>query len=95
MKNPLPEDIIKKVVDAFGVDKDTINDKNIRNTAARKAAIYLVHRYSGLSNEEVGKMFGGIHYSAVSKASSRFEEELGNNKKLVKVIKEIESIVKT
>jgi len=95
LKSPSPEYIIKKVADVFGVDRDLINDKNIRNNAARKAAIYLAHRYSGLSNEEVGKMFGGIHYSSVSKVSARFEDELGNNKKLAKVIKEIESIVKT
>lgn len=82
LRSPLPEDIIKKVADAFGVDRDVINDKDIRNNAARKAAIYLVYRYSGLSNEEVGKIFGGIHYSAVSKVSARLKEELGNNRKL-------------
>ncbi len=95
LRSPSPEDIIKKVADAFGGDRDIINDKNIRNNAARKAAIYLVYRYSGLSNEEVGKIFGGIHYSAVSKVSARLKEELGNNRKLAKVIREIESNVKT
>ena len=95
LKSPSPEDIIKKVADVFGVDRDVINDKNIRNNVARKAAVYLVHRYSGISNEEAGKIFGGIHYSAVSKVSARLKEEFGNNKGLAKAIKEIELNVHT
>ncbi len=46
LKSPSPEDIIiKKVADAFGGARDIINDKDIRNNAARKAAIYLESVY--------------------------------------------------
>ena len=39
-------------------------------------ALYLVKRYSGLSNGEVGSLFGGIPSSGVTKASGRVEEKM-------------------
>ena len=95
LKNPSPEDIIEKVVEVFGVDRNLINEKNIRGNAARKAAIYFVQRYCDLRNEETGRLFGEIHCSAVSKVSARFKEELANNKELAKLARKVESIVKT
>lgn len=95
LKSPSPEDIIKKVVETFGVDRNLINGKNIRGNVARKAAIYLVHRYCNLSNDETGKIFGNIQCSAVSKVSMRFKEQLANNKSLSKIMRRIESNVKT
>jgi hypothetical protein len=43
-----------------------------------KAAIYLSHRFSGISLKEIGKHFG-IKESAVSQASRRFESALSLN----------------
>src|SRR3990170_6327758 len=68
---PDPDKIIKEVATTFGIDKDIIEGKGQRNNMARNAAIYFVQRYTGLKNEEIGDIFGGIHYSAVSKASWR------------------------
>jgi len=42
---------------------------------ARKAALYLCHRFSGRSLREIGRHFG-IGESAVSQASRRFEQNL-------------------
>lgn len=95
LKSPLPEDIIEKVAKAFGVNRDLIKEKNIRGNVARKAAIYLVQRYCNLRNDETGKIFGDLHCSAVSKVSTRFKEELANNKALAKITRRVESIVKT
>jgi hypothetical protein len=53
------------------------------------------HRYGGLGNMEVEKIFGGIHYSAVSKASERLKEEMTSDKKLVNLMNEIISQFKT
>jgi REP element-mobilizing transposase RayT len=47
---------------------------------ARKAAIYLSHRYSGRSLREIGREFG-IGESAVSQASRRFETEMTGSRK--------------
>ena len=54
-----------------------------------------MQRYAGLSNEEVGKLFGELHYSAVSKASARLRKNVERDKKLSKIIQRIDSHFKT
>ncbi|MCL4469116.1 MAG: hypothetical protein M1591_09310 [Deltaproteobacteria bacterium] len=44
---------------------------------------------------ERGKIFGGIHYSALRKAFVRFEAELVTNASLATTIRALESHVKT
>jgi len=48
-----------------------------------------------VGNAEVGKIFGGIHYSGVSKASERLMEEMTSDKKLMNLVSEIISQFKT
>jgi hypothetical protein len=48
-----------------------------------------------VGNAEVGKIFGGIHYSGVSKASERLREEMTSDKKLMNLVSEIISQFKT
>ncbi len=45
--------------------------------------------YSGLKNEEIGKLFGEIHYSAVTKASARLTERMEKDRKLRKRVQEL------
>jgi len=68
--------------------------RGIRGNTARNVAIYMAKRYCGLSNQEIGNIFGGIHHSAVSKVSSRLEEKIKKDKKLNIFIEEIKSHVK-
>ena len=49
---------------------------------------------TGLSTVEIGKIFGGIHFSAVSKAVVRVKEEMTSDRKLMKVIEELNCRVK-
>jgi len=65
---PQPDEMIKIVARACKVKEEAIKDTGNRNNRARKIAIYLVQRHTGLSNNEIGTLFGGIHYSAASKA---------------------------
>lgn len=63
-----------------------------RSEYIRKAAIYLSHRYSGLSLKEIGREYG-IGESAVSQTSRRFEQEMTSDKRLKsKVMKVIKSL---
>jgi putative transposase len=55
---------------------------------AKKAAIYLSHKFSGLSLNEIGKQFG-IRESAVSQASRRFESAISENAGLRKKVKKV------
>jgi len=44
---------------------------------------------------EVGRLFGGIHYSAVSKASWKLKEQMTCDKKLADLVGKIISQFKT
>lgn len=94
MTLPNPGDVIKEVAKAFGTDEEQIKEKGRKDNTARKAAIYFMQRYSGLSNEEIGKIFGGIHFTAVSKASERLKKEMAVDRKLASRIGEINSCFK-
>ncbi len=95
VKKPLSEDIVKAVARVFGVKDKVIKSKGGRGNIARVVAMYIVQRYAGISNEDIGKIFGGIHYSAVSKASARLKERMASDEKLLKLVKNISSHVKT
>lgn len=94
MALPNPGDVIKEVAKAFGTDEEVLKEKGRKDNTARKAAMYFVQRYSGLSNEEIGKIFGEIHFSAVSKASQRLKKEMADDRKLAKRIEKINSSFK-
>jgi putative transposase len=94
IKRPSVEEIIKATARCFHTKEETIGNLGGRGNPGRRAALYLLHRYSGLSNEEIGKRFGGIHPSAVSKAARRFKEEMKKDNNLLKCVEELESIVK-
>jgi chromosomal replication initiation ATPase DnaA len=61
MKGSPPEEVIRAVAKAFGVKEGEVQSKRSRWNTARKGAMYLSQRYSGVGNVEVGKIFGGIH----------------------------------
>jgi len=72
-----------------------LQGKGGRANTARKEALYLAQRYTGLSNKTIGDLFGGIHYSAVSKASARLREEMISDQRLSKLVDELDSHFKT
>lgn len=94
MALPNPGDVINEVARAFGTDEELLKEKGRKDNMARKAAIYFGQRYSGMSNEEVGKIFGGIHFSAVSKATDRLKKEMVDDRNLSELIGKINSSFK-
>jgi REP element-mobilizing transposase RayT len=89
-----PEEIIKEVAQTFGIKEGEVLYRG-KKEEGRKVAVYLIKRYSGLSNKEIGEIFGGIHYSSISKISIRLKDEMARNKDLDSLVKRIESNVKT
>ena len=73
---PRAEEIISAVATVLGMDKAMITGRGRKGNQARELALYLAKRYSGLSNGEIGSLFGGIHSSGVTKASGRVEEKM-------------------
>ncbi|MEW6162909.1 MAG: transposase [Nitrospirota bacterium] len=89
-----PEEIIKEVAKTFGIKEGEVLNRG-KNEEGRKIAIYLIQRYSGLSNKKIGEIFGGIHYSSISKISMRLKEQMARDKNLHRLVKRVESNVKT
>jgi REP element-mobilizing transposase RayT len=87
------EDVVRAVAGVFGVEGDEIKRKGSRDNRARNVTVYLVKRYSGLSNKEIGEIFGRVHYSAVSKVSARVEREMVGDKRLSKLVEALISKV--
>jgi chromosomal replication initiation ATPase DnaA len=47
--------------------------------------------HTGFSNEVIGRLFGGVHYSVVSKAADRVREEMLKDKELSKLVSRLDS----
>jgi putative transposase len=95
MEYPLLDEVVRRVARAFKIDEEVIRAKGGRANTARRVALYLAQRYTGLSNKAIGDLFGGIHYSAVSKASGRLREEMISDQRLSKLVNELDSHFKT
>jgi chromosomal replication initiation ATPase DnaA len=65
-----------------------------RGNTARQVALYLSHRQTGLGNETIGKYFGIMPPSSVSKASARVKDEMLKDKRQSTLVHDIASIVK-
>ncbi len=85
-----PHTILKITAEEFGMTPDELKTKGVH----RDTAIYLVRRYSGLGNNGTGELFGGMHYTAVSRLCTGFSKELDKDKKLKRKVETILSRIK-
>lgn len=83
------EDVIAAVAERLGKSEQKIREVGTRNNAARKICLYLLRRLTDISNEEIGGYFG-IGYTAVSQTTSRLKMEMKENRKLKKVVQDME-----
>jgi REP element-mobilizing transposase RayT len=56
--------------------------KKGKNSVGRAMLMEFLYRFSQITQPEIGKMVGGVDYSAVSQARSRLRKRLGKDKKL-------------
>ena len=80
--------IVKSVAKRFKVTLESLYKDKSRPLTARQIAIYLLRRYSTLTNREIGKKFG-IGHSAVSKAGLHIERLMVHNLGLKREIEQI------
>lgn len=83
------KDILTAVSKKYALDLTGANKLKNKKSEGKKIAVYLLQRYSGLSNVEIGQIFG-ISFSAVSKATASIESLMVEDKGLKK---EIEGLV--
>lgn len=84
------ENIIEKVSFTFGVTPEQIKserrDANINS--ARQAAMYIIREITGLSQDEVGKVFGRNH-STVNSSLKNVQQKMSSDSKYKNLINEI------
>lgn len=71
-------DVVKEVAKYYGKNLEELYTFNKRPVIERKIAVYLSRRLTGLTNNEIGKVFG-ISYSAVSKIVNNIEGLIEKN----------------
>lgn len=82
------EEIIDFLEHHFGISREKIRENKYSDL--RRIAIYLIKKNTGVTNSEIGNLFGGITYSAVAKSYERFKKAIRKNEKLKKEINKIE-----
>ncbi|MDW7711601.1 MAG: transposase [Deferrisomatales bacterium] len=71
-----------------GIEKDVSGRLGDDHRAARRLALYVSHRYSGLPLREIGERFG-VGASGVSQASRRVEAQMSSAPELRRVVEEV------
>jgi len=83
-----PENVIQGVCGYFKITPDELRGKR---TDYHKIAIYLVKRFTGMTNQQIGGLFGGLTYSAVAKTYERFALKLAKDESLKRELESISS----
>jgi chromosomal replication initiation ATPase DnaA len=76
-----PEQVLAAVAAALECDIEELTRRGKRSPE-RGMAMELVHRLCGLSQPEIGKLFGGLDYSSVSVNRKKFLSALDHDKHL-------------
>lgn len=82
------DEILSAIYEHYGVTLEEIAGN--RRSQARNAAIYLLKKYTGATNTEIGELFEGLSYSAIAKISQNFSKQLANDGDIQCVIKKIQ-----
>ena len=80
------ERIIDAVSDHFEVSQeDVFKDKGER----RNIAVYLIKKWTSVTNGQIADMFGGVSFSAIAKANERFSVKIKKDRTLRKAVDKI------
>jgi len=77
------EETIDMMCAHYGVTREELTR---RSSEARNACIYLLKKHTCASNGEIGEMFGGLTYSAVTKISQAFAKRMEEDRKLREMV---------
>ena len=89
IKNAIdPETIIDAVADYYKIDVEQARYGRKRPLTAKAMAIYLLRRKTGLTNFQIGEMFGMKH-STVSMAALGFEKKIVQDKRIKAAVDQI------
>lgn len=83
-----PQEVINVVADYFKLDAGQMCKSKKRPMTAKKAALYLLRRKTGLTNAQIGELFD-MKLAAVSRAVLIFEREIRRNEELNEMLSQI------
>ena len=93
VKNTIgPQEIITVVADYFKLDPEQMRKGRSRPMTAKRTAIYLLRRKTGLTNAQIGELFD-MKPAAISKAAINFELKMKKDIGLMKAVERISSKV--
>lgn len=81
------DEILSALCEHYEVGMDEVSRN--KRSEARNAGVYLLKKYTGATNSEIGVLFGGISYSAVAKIYGNFSRQLVDCKELQGRIKKL------
>lgn len=82
--------IVNAVSNYFGIEKEVVvNDRK----EYRNICIYIMKKYTGMTNSQIGQVFNGLSFSAVSKAFQRETKAIKENRAMRKRVNKIISIL--
>ena len=85
-----PVAIEAAVCETFGVSPAVLRERGRWHNEARAAAIYLCRKWSGQSQVELGRRFGGVGGAAISRTACEIAARLPRDRRLVRLLNECE-----
>jgi len=91
LKAKAPAGVIQAVARYFGVEQKRITGKRTGLRDERAVAMELMHRNGGIGQMEIGRLIGGLDYTAVSRERKRLREKMEDDATLRRAVAEIET----
>jgi len=82
--------VLEEVARYFGVAERQLVGKRTGHRDERGVVLELMYRHGGMSQAEIGKLKGGLDYTAVSRERNRLRERMAGDRGLRKAVEEIE-----
>jgi REP-associated tyrosine transposase len=86
-----PAAVLRAVARYYGVEEKGLTGKRTGLRDERAVALELVYRHGAMGQAEIGRLFGGLDYTAVSRERKRLRDKSEQDNKLRRALAEIES----
>ena len=77
-----PTELIDRVAQHYRITREALLEQRLRGSDASNVAMWLLRKQSGLSLREIGSLFGGMDYGAVSERIRRVNRDQAKEKRL-------------
>lgn len=86
-----PAGVIQAVAKFFGVEEKRLTEKRTGLRDQRAVAMEMIYRNGGIGQVEIGRLIGGLDYTAVSRERKRIREKVEHDANLRRAVAAIET----